>query len=64
MLRMHETPEIEVHMIPSTASPTGVGEVGVPPLAPALTNALFAATNKRYRKLPLEASLRADGISL
>ncbi len=53
MLRMDEAPEIVVHIIPSTGRPTGVGEPGTPPIAPALANALFAATGKRQRALPL-----------
>ncbi len=53
LLRMNETPVIEVHIVDSDESPTGVGEPGVPPLAPALANALFAATGKRLRSLPL-----------
>ncbi|BAE53000.1 xanthine dehydrogenase family protein molybdopterin-binding subunit [Paramagnetospirillum magneticum] len=52
-LRMNEMPRVEVHIVPSAAPPTGVGEPGVPPLAPALANAIFAATGKRLRKLPL-----------
>jgi len=52
-LRMSEMPVVEVHIIPSTAAPTGVGEPGVPPVAPALVNAIFAATGKRLRRLPL-----------
>src|SRR3984893_18731584 len=56
ILRMFESPEIEVHIIPSTESPTGGGEPGVPPVAPALTNAIFAATGKRVRRLPIRAS--------
>jgi isoquinoline 1-oxidoreductase subunit beta len=52
MLRMNETPEIEVHIVNSTEHPGGVGEPGVPPVAPALTNAIFHATNKRIKKLP------------
>jgi isoquinoline 1-oxidoreductase beta subunit len=52
-LRMNEMPVVEVHIVPSAAAPTGVGEPGVPPLAPALANAIFAATGKRVRKLPL-----------
>ena len=53
MLRMFESPEIEVHMVPSTENPTGVGEPGVPCVAPALANAIFAATGKRVRRLPI-----------
>ena len=53
VLRMDGAPEIEVHIIPSTESPTGMGEPGVPPLAPAFANAVFAATGKRLRRLPV-----------
>jgi isoquinoline 1-oxidoreductase beta subunit len=53
MLRINEAPEIEVHIMPSTENPTGVGEPGVPPVAPAVANAIFAATGKRVRKLPI-----------
>ena len=56
MLRMYESPEIEVYIVPSTESPTGVGEPGVPPVAPALANAIFAVTGKRMRRLPIRAS--------
>jgi isoquinoline 1-oxidoreductase subunit beta len=52
-LSMKEMPVIEVHIIPSTLAPTGIGEPGLPPTAPALTNAIFAATGKRLRRLPI-----------
>jgi isoquinoline 1-oxidoreductase beta subunit len=56
MLRMFEAPAIEVFIVPSEERPTGVGEPSVPPLAPALTNAIFAATGKRVRRLPIRTS--------
>lgn len=56
-LRMFECPPIETHIVPSTADPTGVGEPGLPPVAAALCNAIFAATGKRIRTLPIEAAL-------
>jgi len=52
-LRMHEMPEIQVHLVKSTQPPGGVGEIGVPPIAPAVANAVFAATGHRIRKLPI-----------
>lgn len=55
MLRMHETPAITVHIAPSTEKMGGAGEPGVPPVAPAIVNAIFAATGKRIRSLPLQA---------
>ncbi|HYP57782.1 MAG TPA: xanthine dehydrogenase family protein molybdopterin-binding subunit [Beijerinckia sp.] len=51
-LRITDMPKIEVHIVPSTEPPTGVGEPGVPPLAPAVTNAIYAATGKRLHSLP------------
>jgi len=51
--RMREMPQVEVHIVKSLAPPSGIGEPGAPPLAPAIGNALFAATGKRLRSLPL-----------
>lgn len=51
-LRLDEMPKVEVHIVPSDAEPTGVGEPGVPPIAPAVSNAVFAATGRRLRRLP------------
>ncbi|MGX5173190.1 molybdopterin cofactor-binding domain-containing protein [Aliikangiella sp. IMCC44653] len=53
MARIDQFPEIYTHIIESDELPTGVGEPGVPPFAPALCNAIFAASGKRYRRLPL-----------
>lgn len=52
MLRMKDMPIIEVHIVPSTEEPTGIGEPGTPPLAPAVANATYALTKKRIRRLP------------
>jgi isoquinoline 1-oxidoreductase beta subunit len=53
LLRINEMPAVEVHIVPSTAKPTGVGEPGVPVIGPAVANALAAATGKPLRVLPL-----------
>jgi isoquinoline 1-oxidoreductase beta subunit len=53
ILRMRDTPAIEVHLVPGRAGPGGVGEPGVAPVAPAVANALAAATGRRIRRLPL-----------
>jgi isoquinoline 1-oxidoreductase subunit beta len=53
LLRMDEMPEVEVHVVPSAQPPSGIGEPGVPPVAPAVTNAVFAATGRRIRTLPV-----------
>jgi isoquinoline 1-oxidoreductase beta subunit len=52
VLTIEEMPTVEVHIVPSTASPTGVGEPGVPPIGPAVANAVQAATGKPMRALP------------
>jgi len=56
MLRIYEAPAIEVYIVPSEEKPTGVGEPSVPPVAPALSNAIFAVTGKRVRRLPIRSS--------
>ena len=53
MLRMNETPAIEVYIVASGEAPGGMGETGTSAISPALTNAIFAATGKRVRKLPV-----------
>lgn len=53
LLRMREMPEIEVHLVPSSEKPTGIGEPGTPPIGPAVANAVFALTGRRLRRLPL-----------
>lgn len=53
LLRIDEMPKIEVHLVSNREPPGGVGEAGVPPIAPAVANAVFAATGKRLRQLPL-----------
>jgi isoquinoline 1-oxidoreductase beta subunit len=60
VLRMNQMPAIDVHIVPSTAKPTGVGEPGTPVIAPALANALAAATGKAVYTLPLSS----QGITL
>lgn len=53
VLRMADSPAIDVHIVPGGTEPSGVGEPGVPPIAPAVANAVFAATGQRLRTLPL-----------
>jgi isoquinoline 1-oxidoreductase beta subunit len=54
LLRMDEMPRVEVHIIDSSENPGGVGEPGTPPIAPAVANAVFAATGKPVRSLPIK----------
>jgi isoquinoline 1-oxidoreductase beta subunit len=55
MLRLNELPALEVLLVPGDAVPGGIGELAVGPVAPAICNALFAATGRRIRSLPLAA---------
>ena len=55
ILRMRDMPEVQVHIVPSREEPTGIGEPGVPPIAPAVANAVFMATGIRIRRLPIGA---------
>lgn len=57
VLRINQMPEVEVHIVASGENPTGVGEPGVPPIAPAVANALSAATGQRFHELPLRLSV-------
>jgi len=57
LLTLAEMPQVETHIVPSEAPPGGVGEPGLPPVAPALANAIFAATGRRLRRLPLQQAL-------
>jgi isoquinoline 1-oxidoreductase beta subunit len=53
LLRMRDAPNVEVEIVASEREPAGAGEIGLPSAAPALTNALFAATGRRVRSLPI-----------
>lgn len=55
-LRISDMPEVDVHIMPSSEAPSGVGEPGLPPAGPALANAIYAATGKRLTKLPMEGN--------
>ena len=60
-LRIEEMPKVEVHIAKSTQKPTGVGEPGVPPIAPAVANALYALNGTQVRRLPFARSLSSKG---
>jgi len=57
LLRMNECPEITVEILPIDRDPTGIGEPGLPPIAPAVANAICDLTGLRLRRLPLQAAL-------
>ena len=56
MLRIDEMPSVDVHIVPSDETPGGIGEPGVPPIRPAVSNAVFALTGQRIRRLPIYRS--------
>ena len=62
-LRLAQMPVVDVHILPSSAPPTGVGELGVPCIAPAVANAVYAATGHRVRVLPITVPRPAPGFS-
>jgi isoquinoline 1-oxidoreductase beta subunit len=57
--RLPDMPQVDVHVVPSNEPPTGMGEPGLPPLAPAFANAVFRLTGKRLRKLPFDLAATA-----
>jgi isoquinoline 1-oxidoreductase subunit beta len=60
LLRIDEAPSVEVHFVPSMQAPHGLGEPPLPPIAPAVANAIFAATGRRVRRLPLQKNFSAS----
>lgn len=62
VLRINDAPEVDVHIVAGSGEPGGMGETGVPALAPAVANAVFAATGKRVRRIPIDPkTLVSDG---
>jgi isoquinoline 1-oxidoreductase beta subunit len=59
LIRINEAPDVEVKFVESSIDPTGLGEPGLPPIAPAVCNAIFAATGKRITKLPIDLASEA-----
>ena len=57
MLRIHDAPAIEVHINESAEPPGGMGEAGTSAIVPAIANAIYAATGKRLRKMPVDAGV-------
>jgi isoquinoline 1-oxidoreductase beta subunit len=57
---MAEAPDVEVHILNTDFAPSGAGEMGIPTVAPALTNAIYAATGKRIRRLPILNQLQGN----
>ena len=62
VIRMPEAPVVEVHIVPSTSAPGGIGEASVPGIAPAVANAVFKLTGKRVRRLPIQLAADASRI--
>jgi len=62
VMRMRDMPKVEVHIVPSTEKPSGIGEPGLPPAAPAVCNAIFAATGERVRTLPIDPASLAGKV--